>query len=141
MGVLIGIDYGTKRTGLAHTDPEQIIASGLTTLITKEVMTYLKNYENKTPIEKIVVGQPKQKDGHYSAVEKEILKFIDQLKKNFPKVIVVRQDERFTSKMAFDTLIETGAKKKIRKDKSVVDQISAAIILQSYLLSNSKPVL
>jgi putative Holliday junction resolvase len=141
MGVLIGIDFGTKRTGLAHTDPEQIIASGLTTLITKEVMTYLNNYDNQTPIEKFVVGQPKQKDGHYSSVEKEILKFIEQLKKNFPKVIVVRQDERFTSKMAFDTLIETGAKKKIRKDKSVVDQISATIILQSYLLSNSKPVL
>ena len=141
MGVIIGIDYGNKRIGLAHTDPKQIIASGLCTLTPNEVIQYLENYQKQTPIEKFVVGQPKQRDGNYSVVEKDILVFINDLEKNFESIPVVRQDERFTSKIAFNSLIESGAKKKTRKNKALVDQISATLILQSFLESNSKPVI
>jgi putative holliday junction resolvase len=141
MGVLIGIDFGKKRTGLAHTDTQQIIASGLTTVDTDDTIHYLSVYHRKTPIEKFVVGQPKQRDGSYSDVEKEILLFITQLIEVFPNTPIVRQDERFTSKMAFNSLIQSGAKKKYRKDKSLVDEISATLILQSYLSSHSKPVI
>tara|TARA_A100001015_G_scaffold43131_1_gene47385 strand:+ start:30039 stop:30464 length:426 start_codon:yes stop_codon:yes gene_type:complete len=141
MGVIIGIDYGNKRIGLAHTDPKQIIASGLCTLTPNEVIQYLENYQKQTPIEKFVVGQPKQRNGNYSDVEKDILVFINDLEKNFESIPVVRQDERFTSKIAFNSLIESGAKKKTRKNKALVDQISATLILQSFLESNSKPVI
>ena len=141
MGVIIGIDYVNKRIGLAHTDPKQIIASGLCTLTPNEVIQYLENYQKQTPIEKFVVGQPKQRDGNYSDVEKDILVFINDLEKNFESIPVVRQDERFTSKIAFNSLIESGAKKKTRKNKALVDQISATLILQSFLESNSKPVI
>ena len=141
MGVIIGIDYGNKRIGLAHTDPKQIIASGLCTLTPNEVIQYLENYQKQTPIEKFVVGQPKQRDGNYSDVEKDILVFINDLEKNFESIPVVRQDERFTSKIDFNSLIESGAKKKTRKNKALVDQISATLILQSFLESNSKPVI
>jgi putative Holliday junction resolvase len=141
MGVLIGIDFGKKRTGLAHTDSGQIIASGLTTVATQNALSFLGDYQKETPVEKFVVGQPKQKDGNRSEVEEDILLFIGRLKKTFPTVAVVRQDERFTSKMAFNSLIQTGAKKKTRKDKAVIDEISATLILQSYLISNSKSVL
>ena len=141
MGVLIGIDFGKKRTGLAHTDAEQIIASGLTTVETHKALSFLVDYHKETSIIKFVVGQPKQKDGNRSEVEEDILLFIGRLKKTFPTVAVVRQDERFTSKMAFNSLIQTGAKKKTRKDKAVIDEISATMILQSYLISNSKSVL
>jgi putative Holliday junction resolvase len=140
MGVLIGIDFGKKRTGLAHTDPQQMIASGLTTVETHKAIAYLSDYQNITPIEKFVVGQPKQKNGNFSKVEKDILIFINQIKMKFPTTTIVRQDERFTSKMAFNSLIQTGAKRKVRKNKSIVDEISATLILQSYLLSNSKTV-
>ena len=140
MGVIIGIDYGNKRIGLAHTDPKQIIASGLCTLTPNEVIQYLENYQKQTPIEKFVVGQPKQRNGNYSDVEKDILVFINDLEKNFESIPVVRQDERFTSKIAFNSLIESGAKKKTRKNKALVDQISATLILQSFLESNSKPL-
>ena len=140
MGVLIGIDFGKKRTGLAHTDPEQIIASGLTTVATQKVLSFLADYEKEIPIEKFVVGEPKQKDGNPSEVEELILGFIRHLKTTFPTISIVRQDERFTSKMALNSLIQTGAKKKTRKDKAVIDEISATLILQSYLISNSKPI-
>ncbi len=141
MGVLIGIDFGKKRTGLAHTDAKQIIASGLTTVETHKAISFLVDYQKETSIIKFVVGQPKQKDGNLSEVEEDILLFIGRLKKTFPTVDVVRHDERFTSKMAFKSLIQTGANKKTRKDKAVIDEISATLILQSYLISNSKLVL
>ena len=115
MGVIIGIDYGKKRIGLAHTDPKQMIASGLCTLSTPKVIEYLENYMNHTPIEKFVVGQPKQKDGKYSEVENDILKFIIDLQNNFETIPVFRQDERFTSKIAFKSLIESGAIKKKKR--------------------------
>ncbi len=141
MGVLIGIDFGKKRTGLAHTDPSQIIASGLDTMDTPSVIPFLKNFQKETTIEKFIVGQPKHRDGKPSEVEHEILHFIDRLQKEFPKIVVTRQDERYTSKMALNSLIETGAKKKKRKDKGLIDEISATLILQSYLTSNKKAVL
>lgn len=141
MGVIIGIDYGKKRIGLAHTDPKQMIASGLCTLSTPKVIKYLENYMNHTPIEKFVVGQPKQKDGKYSEVENDILKFIIELQNNFETIPVFRQDERFTSKIAHKSLIETGVNKKRRNDKALVDQISATLILQSFLESISKTVI
>lgn len=141
MGVLIGIDFGKKRTGLAHTDPKKIIASGLTTLETKKVIPFLWDHHKETEIEKFVVGQPKQKDGNYSEIEKEILLFVRQLKNTFPNIPTARHDERFTSKMAFKSLFQTGAKKKTRKNKAVLDEISATLILQSFLESISKPVL
>jgi len=141
MGVIIGIDFGKKRIGLAHTDPNQMIASGLCSLSTPKVIEYLGEYLNHTPIDKFVVGLPKQKDGKYSAVENDILKFINELQNNFESIPVFRQDERFTSKIAIKSLIESGANKKTRKDKSLVDQISATLILQSFLESISKSVI
>ena len=141
MGVIIGIDYGKKRIGLAHTDPNQMIASGLCTLSTRKVIELRDSYLNHTPIDKFVVGQPKQMDGKYSAVEKDILKFITELQNNFESIPVFRQDERFTSKIAFKSLVEIGANKKTRKDKAIVDQISATLILQSFLESISKTVI
>ena len=141
MGVIIGIDYGKKRIGLAHTDPKQMIASGLCTLSTPKGIEHLENYLNHTPIEKFVVGQPKQKDGKYSEVENDILKFIIELQNNFETIPVFRQDERFTSKIAHKSLIESGVNKKRRNDKALVDQISATLILQSFLESISKTVI
>ncbi len=141
MGVLIGIDFGLKRTGLAHTDTEKIIASGLSTLEPQKVIPFLTDYQKETEIEKFVVGQPKQKNGNYYEVEKEILLFIIQLQNTFPNIPIARQDERFTSIIAFNSLIQTGAKKKTRKNKAVLDEISATLILQSFLESNSKQVL
>ena len=141
MGVIIGIDFGKKRIGLAQTDPNQLIASGLCTLSTPKVIEYLGDYLIHTPIDKFVVGQPKQLDGKYSAVENDILKFITELQNNFESIPVFRQDERFTSKIAFKSLVEIGANKKTRKDKAIVDQISATLILQSFLESISKTVI
>ena len=141
MGVIIGIDFGKKRIGLAHTDPRQLIASGLCTLPTPNVIEYLGDYMNHTPIDKFVVGQPKQLDGKYSAVENDILKFITELQNNFESIPIFRQDERFTSKIASKSLVEIGANKKTRKDKALVDQISATLILQSFLESISKTVI
>ncbi|WP_431106644.1 Holliday junction resolvase RuvX [Winogradskyella poriferorum] len=136
MGRIIAIDYGTKRTGLAVTDPMQIIASGLTTVDTKELIQYLKTYTEEEKVEKFVVGEPKQMDNTASESEVHIQKFLEKLQKEIPQVPVVRVDERFTSKMAFQTMIDSGLKKKQRKNKALVDEISATLILQSYLASN-----
>ena len=140
MGVIVGIDYGTKRIGLATTDSKQIIASGLCTLSKGEVIKYLKDYLEQISIDLFVVGYPKQLNGKDSDVEESILVFIEELQKNFQNIPVVRQEERFTSKIAFNCLIEVGAKKKIRNNKGLLDKISATLILQSFLESNSKPI-
>lgn len=137
MGRILAIDYGTKRTGLAVTDPMQIIASGLTTVETKELIQYLKAYVNSEVVEKFVVGEPKQMDNTASESEVHIQKFLEKLQKEIPQIPVVRVDERFTSKMAFQTMIDSGLKKKQRQNKALVDEISATLILQSYLASNS----
>ncbi|MBL86642.1 MAG: Holliday junction resolvase RuvX [Winogradskyella sp.] len=136
MGRILAIDFGTIRTGLAVTDPMQIIASGLTTVETKELIQYLKAYVNSEDVEKFVVGEPKQMDNTASESEVHIQKFLEKLIKEFPNIPVVRVDERFTSKMAFQTMIDSGLKKKQRQNKALVDEISATLILQSYLASN-----
>lgn len=137
MGRILAIDYGTKRTGLAVTDPMQIIASGLTTVDTKELIQYLKTYVTTEEVEKFVVGEPKQMDNTASESEVHIQKFLEKLSKEFINIPIVRVDERFTSKMAFQTMIDSGLKKKQRQNKALVDEISATLILQSYLASNS----
>ena len=133
MGCLVGIDFGSKRTGLSCTDPNQMIASGLNNLPTEEVLPFLKRYCQKEVVEAFVVGQPLQKDGLPSAVESQILEFIETLKQNFPNQKIERYDERFTSKMAVKSMIEGGLKKKKRADKGMIDQVSATLILRSFL--------
>lgn len=133
MGKILAIDYGKKRTGIAVTDDLQIIASGLTTVSTKQLIPFLSDYLNKESVECFVIGKPKQMDNTDSESEVFILEFINKLKNKFPKTPIVREDERFTSKMAFQTMIDSGMSKKKRRDKALIDEISATIILQSYL--------
>ncbi|MDO5976414.1 Holliday junction resolvase RuvX [Flavivirga jejuensis] len=135
MARILAIDYGTKRTGIAVTDELQIIASGLTTVNTKELLKFLKDYTTKEQVELFLVGEPKQMNNTVSESEIHILPFIDKLKKEFPNIPIVRVDERFTSKMAFQTMIDSGLKKNQRKNKALIDEISATLILQSYLYS------
>lgn len=137
MGRILAIDYGTKRTGLAVTDELRIIASGLTTVDTKDLISYLKDYVKSESVDVFVVGQPKQMNNTASESEVFIQKFLKQLTKEIPNVPFDRVDERFTSKMAFQTMIDSGLKKKQRQNKALVDEISATLILQSYLASNS----
>ena len=133
MGRILAIDYGTVRTGLAITDPLQIIASGLTTVPTKDLLDYLKNYMVHEKVELMVVGLPKRLDNSPSSVEGKIQKFVRDLRLSFPNIPCKRIDERFTSKMAFQTMIDSGLKQKQRRNKALVDEISATLILQSYL--------
>ena len=135
MARILAIDYGSKRTGIAVTDELQIIASGLTTVATNDLLTYLKKYTAKEPVELFLVGEPKQMDNTPSESEELIIKFLLKLEKEFPNIPVKRIDERFTSKMAFKTMIDSGLKKNQRKNKALVDEISATLILQSYLYS------
>lgn len=137
MGVFISIDYGSKKTGLATTDIKKLIASALATIQTKDAISYLKKFNERNPIEKFIVGEPKQKDGSPSIIETEISSFINSLTLNFPLISIERYDERYTSKIALDFLIKSGAKKKTRKNKNLIDKISATIILQSYLESKN----
>jgi putative Holliday junction resolvase len=133
MAQILAIDYGKVRTGLAVTDDMQIIASGLTTVPTKELLDYLKTYTNKESVELFLVGEPKQMNNEASESEVLIAPFISQLRTFFPQIPIKRVDERFTSKMAVQTMISSGLKKKQRQNKALIDEISATIILQSYL--------
>jgi putative Holliday junction resolvase len=135
MGKILAIDFGKKRTGIAVTDDLKIIASGLTTVNTKELLSFLSDYTTKETVETFVIGKPKQMNNTDSESEALILPFINKLKNKFPRIPIVREDERFTSKMAFQTMIDSGMSKKKRKDKALIDEISATIILQSYLYS------
>jgi putative Holliday junction resolvase len=137
MGRIMAIDYGTKRVGIAVTDPSCIIATGLTTVHSKDVIQFLKDYFQKETVDCLVLGDPKKLDNtaSESAVHVEI--FLKALKKNFPLLKIERIDERFTSKMAFQTMIDSGLKKKARRNKELVDEISATIILQSFMEKNS----
>lgn len=130
---IIAIDYGTKRTGIAVTDELQLIASGLTTVATKELMKFLKEYLSTENVEAMVIGEPKRMNNEASDVEEDILRFRESVEKKHPSLKIIRQDERFTSKMAFQTMIDSGIGKKKRQNKALVDQISATIILQDYL--------
>lgn len=133
MGRILAIDYGKKRTGLAVTDPLQIIANGLTTVASHEVLKYLKDYLQKEPVEAFVVGYARQMNHSDSESMQYIEPFVKQLSKHFPQIPVYRVDERFTSKMAFQTMIDGGLKKKQRQNKALIDTISATIILQSFM--------
>lgn len=137
MARILAIDYGTKRTGIAVTDELQIIASGLTTVATSDLLEFITDYMLKEQVDTIVVGEPKRLHNQASDVEVEIKKFIKTLQQKFPNLNLQRVDERFTSKMAFQTMIDSGLSKKKRRDKALVDEISATIILQSYLYSKS----
>ena len=133
MGSLVGIDFGKKRTGLACTDPLKINASGLKNLPTPEVIPFLKKYCETEQVDIFVLGKPLQKDGAPSEVEVHILKFIKKLQNHFPEMTIERYDERYTSKMAVQSMIDGGLTKKKRADKGMIDQVSATLILQSYL--------
>jgi putative Holliday junction resolvase len=133
MGCLVALDFGEKRTGIAHTDPFQIIASGITTLSPNETLVFLEKYVLKNNVDAIIIGQPRQKDGNLSDLETHIVKFIAKLRVKISNIKIIRHDERYTSKIAFQTIIDSGIKRNKRKNKSLVDQISATIILQSYL--------
>ncbi|MBL7891091.1 MAG: Holliday junction resolvase RuvX [Bacteroidia bacterium] len=133
MARIMAIDYGTKRVGIAVTDPNQIIANGLTTIHSKDVLAFLKGYVVKENVVCIVVGEPKRMNNEASDVERQIAPFVKSLQKNFPTIPIERMDERFTSKMAFQAMIAGGLKKKDRQNKETVDMVSATIILQSYL--------
>ena len=133
MGCLIGIDYGEKRTGLAYTDPNKIIATGLKTVLTKDVIKFLGVYFETVEVEMLIIGKPIQKDGKASDIETKIKDFIKKIKINFPKIKIDRYDERYTSKIAKNLINESVLKRKVRRDKGIIDKISATLILQSYL--------
>ena len=135
MGRILALDYGKVRTGIAVSDELHLIASGLTTVSTKELFDFLKDYVFKEKVECFVVGEPKQMNAEVSESEALIAVFLKKLEKMFPEIPIERVDERFTSKMAFQTMIESGLKKKQRKNKALVDEISATLILQNYLYS------
>ena len=135
MGRILAIDYGKKRTGIAVTDILQIIANGLTTVATSDLMDFLLKYIEKEPVERIIVGHPKQMNNEDSENMKRIVPFVNQLKKKLPQIPVEMIDERFTSVLAHQAMLDGGLKKKARQDKALVDEISATIILQSYLES------
>ena len=133
MGRILAFDYGTKRTGIAVTDPLQLIASGLKTVETSEILTFLKAYCTDEEVVLFVVGLPRQMNNLPSESEQFIKSFIRNLKRTFPEIPIKREDERFTSKMALQSMIDSRIKKKQRQNKAMVDEISATLILQSYL--------
>lgn len=133
MGRLIGIDYGKVRSGIAVTDELQLIASGLKTVPTSGLLDELIAYASQEPIAGFVVGEPRQMNNQPSESEALIRPFIGQLEKAFPGIPIAREDERFTSKLAVKSMVTGGLKKKKRQDKALIDQISATLILQSYL--------
>ena len=129
---IIAIDYGLKRTGIAVTDPFQIIATGLTTVESKQLITFLKDYFSKEEVEMIIIGEPKNWDDTDTHATPLVEKCIVDLKKNFPSLPIQKVDERYTSKMAKEAMLEMGLKKKARRDKALVDEIAATIMLQNY---------
>jgi len=135
MSRILAIDYGRKRTGLAVTDTLQLIPGGLTTVPSHELLKFLEDYFRKEPVERIVVGLPKQMNNQPSESMKYIEPFVRSLKKKWPEMPVEYYDERFTSALAHQAMLEGGLKKKDRQNKALVDEISAVIILQSYLES------
>jgi putative Holliday junction resolvase len=133
MARILAIDYGGKRTGIAVTDPLQIIANGLTTIESQQLIPFLKKYIAEESVEKIIIGLPKnwdETDTHGTALAVEAIRIV---KKNFPAIPVEAVDERFTSRMAKDAMLEMGLKKKHRRDKKLVDEIAATILLQEYM--------
>lgn len=133
MARILSIDYGQKRTGLAVTDPLQLIAGGLATVSTSELFDWLKAYLAREPVERIIIGEPKQPNGQPSENLARVQQFVNRWKKAMPEVPIEYYDERFTSVLAHQAMIDGGLKKKARRDKALVDEISATIILEDYL--------
>lgn len=138
MGRLLAIDYGRRRTGIAVTDTMQIVANGLTTVATHQLLTFLKQYTTKEPVDRIIVGLPKQMNNQPSESMRYIEPFLRQLSKELPQIPVDMYDERFTSVLAHRAMLDGGMKKTARRDKAIVDEISATIILNDYLESRGR---
>ncbi|MCR5271244.1 MAG: Holliday junction resolvase RuvX [Prevotella sp.] len=138
MARILSIDYGQKRTGLAVTDPLQLIAGGLATVATSELFDWLKNYIAQEEVERIVIGEPKQMNGQASENMARIQQFVNRWKKAMPHVPIEYFDERFTSVLAHQAMLVGGLKKKARQNKALVDEISATIILEDYMRSRKK---
>ena len=136
MGRVLAIDYGKKRTGLAVTDPLKIIATALETVLTIDLLKYLADYMQKEQVEQIVLGLPVNLNSQDTDITADVRKFADILRNQFPAIPLHFYDERFTSKMALQSMIDSGTKKKDRREKGNLDKISAVIILQSFLGSN-----
>ncbi len=136
MSRILAIDYGLKRTGIAVTDPLRIIASALATVPTPEVFAFLKKYCSDEDVESFVVGLPLYPDGNPAQTAPQTDEFVEQLRKIFPEKNIFRQDERFTSNDAKQIILQSGAKKQKRRDKSLVDRIAAALILEHYMEAN-----
>lgn len=130
---ILALDYGIKRTGIAVTDELQIIASGLTTIPSETIILFLKDYFSKEKVSTVLIGEPKQMNGLPSESAPIIEKFVETFSVEFPQMKVIRVDERFTSKMAFQTMIDSGLRKKQRQNKGLVDEIAATILLQDFL--------
>ena len=135
MARILSIDYGKKRTGIAVTDPLQLIAGGLATVSTSELFDWLKGYLAKEQVERIVIGEPRQPNGQPSEHLARVQQFVKRWRKAMPDVPIEYFDERFTSVLAHQAMIDGGLKKKARQDKALVDEISATIILEDYLRS------
>jgi putative holliday junction resolvase len=133
MGRIMAIDYGQKRAGIAVTDESQIIANGLATVHVKDLMVFLKEYIAREKVECIVIGEPRDMKNLPSDASRFIEPFVKNIRKQFPGIVVERMDERFTSQMAFQTMIDAGLGKKSRQNKELIDTISATLILQSYM--------
>lgn len=133
MGRILAIDYGRRRTGLAVTDPAQIIPGGLTTVATGELLKFLDDYMKRETVERVVVGWPTQSSGQPSENQQRVAEFVRAFERRHPDVPVVKQDERFTSVIAHRTMIDAGLSRKRRQDKALVDEISATLILQQYM--------
>jgi putative Holliday junction resolvase len=135
MSIILAIDYGEVKSGISVSDESQVFAFGLATIATSNLIDYIEDYNIKNNITQFVVGQPKRMSHEYSEVEKLIKEFIKKLSSRFPDIPIDRYDERFSSKIAFQTMIDAGLTKKNRRNKNIVDKISATIILQGYLKS------
>ena len=134
----IGIDYGKKRTGISISDYDKIISFPLETVETKNLLNFLKDLTKKEKIEKIIIGKPLKLNSKIHALENEIVDFIELINRTFPNISIHRVDERFTSKISNKILNQLETKKKIRMDKSIIDKISASLILESYLIKTAK---
>ena len=138
MSIILAIDYGEVKSGIAVSDDSQVFAFGLTTIKTNSVINYIDKYNSDNNISEFVIGQPKRMNDEFSDIEELIKKFINKLTLKFPNIPIKRFDERFTSKIALQTMIDAGLNKKNRSDKYIIDKISATIILQGYLKSIEK---
>jgi putative Holliday junction resolvase len=132
---ILSIDYGKKRTGLAVTDPLQLIAGGLATVVTSELFAFLQQYIAREPVERIVIGEPRQPNGQPSENLQRVQQFVNRWRKAMPQIPIDYYDERFTSVLAHQAMIDGGLRKKARQDKALVDEISATIILEDYMRS------